>query len=46
MVVTSAKISQINGNISMLKDSFISHTVLILASQVVGMTKIYNITYR
>ncbi|WP_230957215.1 3-phosphoshikimate 1-carboxyvinyltransferase [Ehrlichia ruminantium] len=45
MVVTSEKIGQINGNINILKDSFISHTALILASQVVGMTKIHHITY-
>ncbi|KYW99158.1 3-phosphoshikimate 1-carboxyvinyltransferase [Ehrlichia ruminantium] len=45
MLVTSVKIDHINGNINMLKDRFISHAVLILASQVVGITKIYNITY-
>ena len=45
MVVISEKVDNIRGNVHMLKDSFVSHTVLVLASQVVGVTRIYDIAF-
>ena len=45
MIVISEKVNYIRGNVHMLKDSFMSHTALVLASQVVGITRIYDIAF-
>ncbi|MGN7619010.1 MAG: hypothetical protein ACTJLM_03810 [Ehrlichia sp.] len=45
MIVISEKVNHIRGNVHMLKDSFMSHAALVLASQAVGITKIYDIAF-
>ena len=45
MIIISERVNYIRGNVHMLKDSFMSHAVLVLASQVIGVTKIYDIAF-
>ncbi|AHX07128.1 3-phosphoshikimate 1-carboxyvinyltransferase [Ehrlichia chaffeensis] len=45
MVIISERIYRISGHVSVLKDSLLSHATLILASQVIGVTKVYDIVF-
>ncbi|CEI84878.1 3-phosphoshikimate 1-carboxyvinyltransferase [Ehrlichia minasensis] len=45
MVLISEKIYHICGHVDMLKDNLMSHATLVLASQVIGVTKIYDIVF-
>ncbi|AHX05083.1 3-phosphoshikimate 1-carboxyvinyltransferase [Ehrlichia japonica] len=45
MVIISERTYHICGHVNIVKDSLLSHVALILASQVVGVTKIYDIAF-
>ncbi|KJV63322.1 MULTISPECIES: 3-phosphoshikimate 1-carboxyvinyltransferase [Ehrlichia] len=45
MVIVSERTYRICGHVNIVKDSLLSHVALILASQVVGVTKIYDIAF-
>ena len=45
MVIVSERTYHIYGRVNIVKDSLLSHIALILASQVVGITRIYDIAF-
>ncbi|AUO54998.1 3-phosphoshikimate 1-carboxyvinyltransferase [Ehrlichia canis] len=45
MVLISEKIYHMCGHVDILKDNLMSHATLVLASQVIGVTKIYDLVF-